>query len=208
MLQPRRYIHYIAVITIVIAAIVTACIMHITRQHERDRAYDNSTPVAHITSPRTATLHIIHNLSQCSLYTSPHPHSATLPPKDIWKLRSNDGEQPIYIALYPDTTAATWCAIRHDEAQHIIRYITQQLCDGYAPVEEPCGEGKMLHFATRDNRFLHIYTAPGVMGCSYHAPLLAPTTPDSHLLNTIHNLPPTSTNGTITHHNGYKYKKD
>lgn len=189
MLIKRTIIYSITISIVLLAGITAGCLYYISQQQKANEAYCSCRPHQCIATPRDAHIYIIRDNRKASWRHLPIHNATTLPHEKIWQCRQHDSNQPIYIAHYPDNEAAIWCAIKPDDQERICQFISDTLCNGYSPIEEKTPAGTVLHFSTRDNRFLHLFLGNCIMGYSYDMEKLTPpTTADNELNNYIESL--------------------
>ncbi len=202
MLSKRTIIYSITSTIALLAVIIAGCLHLLSQQRKTSAAYTNSRPYEYIVSPHEAYIYIMSDgISQWS--NLPLLDTSALPSEKIWRHRNTNSKQSLYAAYYNDGQAVVWCAALRHERDKMLTFITDSLSDGYTPVEEQLTNGTLLHYATNDNRFLHIFYNDSIMGYSYNANKLSPTTSDcdlsnfirNHLLDTKHNTP-----NTLIHH--------
>lgn len=195
----------ITTIILIVICITMGCILYLSDRQEISQTYTHCSPLLHISQPGQAYIfsadnaYDIKQLKQCFFST------ATLPPASIWNNRTPDTQQPIFIALYPNNNTAIWCAIKPEQEKEITAHITDSISNGFEPIIEEYADGKLLHFSTKDNKFLHLYLGNCIAGCSYNESLLKHPDNDSTLNTIYHSAQHNSSSGLIFYDNEYRY---
>lgn len=201
----HKSIYSIVFGVILLAAITCGGIRRLVRLRDASETYMNSTPSLYIAAPHQAIIYVVqdpHDLSSKQPLWTDNDY----PPMQIWQQRTIDPERPLFIARYPQGNTAVWCAVRPDEQEKTIKHVSKYLCNGFPPVTELLSKGgKLLHFSTQDNRFLHIFVENGTMGCSYNETLLTRPAADTSLKTIAENRQKLSKTGIIYYNDGYKY---
>lgn len=205
MLVKRSIIYSITIVIALLAAITGGSLYHISQQKKSSEAYNTCKPYQYITTPHEAHLIIVQDNRKLSWKNLPLRNASALPNEKIWRNRTRDNNQPLYIAHYTDNQTVIWCAIQPGDRERVCRFITDSLCNGYRPIEEEGVNGTLLHFSTHDNRFLHLFFGNSVMGCSYDLEKLTQA-PDanSDLGSYIESLGKTSGNTLIYFNSSYE----
>ena len=201
----RNIIVSVMAVLLLLGGITWGCLFYLSHEQDEREAYVSCHASHYISQSTRSTVYLVNDARDVSWGDLPQLSDALLPPLSIWHNRTVDAEKPLHIVRYSSTDVAVWCAVTSVDVTNVVRFIADSMCNGYEPVEEKMGEGKMLHFATGDNRFLHFYVAPGVMGCSYRERLLFPTDTDTTLSVVIDGLQRLSNCGVLYYADGYRY---
>lgn len=197
----RGFIQAIIVAVVALGVIAGGGVYYLSRQNRAKELYTLAQPEREIASPHEACVFVINN-KQDSMEVLPIINKQySLPPLSLISHLIEKENTPLYIACYTPHHSALWCRLHKHEQQSIINAISNELCSGYAPIEERKTEGKILHFATNDNRFLHLYIEGCVVGCSYHEKLLSEGNTSTDFRKATQTLQRHSGNGIIFHSN-------
>lgn len=201
----RNIIVSVVTVLLLLGGITWGCLFYLSHEQDEREAYVGCHASHYISHPTRASVYLVNDACEISWGDLPQLSDALLPPLSIWHNRTADAEKPLHIVRYSSIDVAVWCAVTSADVTNVVRFIADSMCGGYEPVEEKMGGGKMLHFATNDNRFLHLYVAPGVVGCSYRERLLLPTDADTTLSVVIDELQRLSNCGVLYYADGYRY---
>lgn len=201
----RKIIILVSIVLLLLCGITWGCLSYLLSEQDKQEFYDSCCAAYYISQPSRASIFLVNDVRGVEWGALPLLSVSYIPPSDIWNSRTPDVVKPLHVAYYSQNDVAVWCAVTVNDANRIVRFITDSLCGGYAPVEEKMEWGRMLHFATSDNRFLHLFLAPGVMGCSYRERLLKPHGVDSALAGAIEGVQRMSNCGVVYHADSYHY---
>ncbi len=201
----RNLIVVIFAALLLLSGIIELCLFYLSHEQSEREMYVHSKVSHYISRPADACIYLVNDMRNVEWSDVPQLSDTLLPPTAVLNGRTPEFSKPLFVVRYSSTDVALWCAITADDVSAVVRDITSLLCDGYRPVEEELECGRMYHFATKDNRFLHLYTAPGVMGCSYCERLLLPHDVDTTLAVFIDDVQRLSHCGVVYYADGYHY---
>ena len=202
-LNKRHTAYYIAAILILVGCITTACMHHLLQLREANRAYHNASPALCVAQPRIATIISGTQIPQSLLDSIPTLDNIPLLAQALKRKEHIDTPRHLII-IYPDTSWAIWLATHPKETNKITEYFGTEISNGYAPIEENKANGRILHFTTKENNFIHIYLEPGIIGYSPSEKLLTHPAHDKTLQWSIEEIQP-SMHTTMLHHNGNRW---
>ncbi|MBR6757495.1 MAG: hypothetical protein IKM35_03350 [Bacteroidaceae bacterium] len=201
----RNLIVSVIAVLLLVCGIMGLCLFYLSNEQNEREMYLCCKVSHYISQPADACIYLVNDVKNVQWSDLPNLPDSLLPPPSVWGGRIVDVTRPLYIARYSSGDVVLWCAASQDDVCRVIDGITTLLCDGYAPVEEVLGQGRMYHFATRENSFLHLYAAPGIMGCSYRERLLVPHDVDTALASFIDEVQRLSHCGVVYYAGGYHY---
>ena len=169
----------ITVIALLSLGIAASCIMHLSNVGKENKAYSTATPLLYIAAPHNASIITTANTIRPLINT----HICKEPLLNALTATQHRTARDYCVASYHNKTWASWCAIHPKEESAIIKRFIEIYSNGHTPVTEQLSTGKILHIATEENRFLHIFTQPGIIGCSTEISLLTQHANDSTLLH-------------------------
>ncbi len=186
---------------IVLTSLIIYCTYIFSKQRNISEAYNLCMPECHIAKPHSATIYLINDTRNSSIFDS---INAT----DLLKIshkHTPDPSHPLYIACYEKSDTAIWAATKQHDIDNIIEFIRDSISNGYTPIKENIGQSEILHFTTTNNRFIHMIVLPGMIGYSYNKDLLISCNNDTLLTHTINTHHQAASDGVILYHSTYKY---
>lgn len=201
----RNIIVLVWVVLLLLGGITCGCLFYLSHEQDERDSYATCRAMCYIPQPTQAYIFLINDVSGVAWSDIPYLSDALLPTISMWQHRTADSDKPMHVAYYPSGDAAVWCAITSSDVERVMQYVTDSVCNGYRPVAEDVERGKMFHFATRDNRFLHLYVAPGIMGCSYRERLLLPDSEVTKMAVDVDSLQRLSNCGVLYYTDDFHY---
>ncbi len=202
----RRNIVDIVVSLLLLVGIAGGSIYYVWGVRAESEHWEQNHPALCVAAPQEAHVYVVKDARLLAGDTLPMWSNADSLPVHLWCDMAASAQHPLYVATYCDGSAALWCATKENDVQRIVGLISHELCDDYTPVEETVADGgRLLHFATSDGRFLHLYLHDGVMGCSYDINLLTQFSHDETFAACAERYAGTQPVGMLYYDDVYKY---